>query len=160
MKKIIFLLSIVAGMFIIVAGCNDAVDNGVFEEQAVPVAPAAQAHEEEVDVPLRSSVPDDFYLQPVRAVEVWGATGLWCTYEVKVNYTTPAGETGSIIKTGGRLWHTTSVSLSGIPEGSTFNCRIKDEWYIENIPDTYIDTESYIYSPSGKRVYSEVWGGF
>ncbi|MDR0769266.1 MAG: hypothetical protein LBE71_05130, partial [Dysgonamonadaceae bacterium] len=84
MKKSIFLLGIVAGMFLVAGGCNDAVDNGMFEavDNGAPVAPAAQAPEEEVDVPLKASVAWVEELQRIRRVETYGATGLWVVYEV------------------------------------------------------------------------------
>jgi hypothetical protein len=156
MKKSIFLLGIVAGMFLVAGGCNDAIDNDVFEavDNGAPVAPAARAPEEEVEVSLRSSDLRVSY------VNVYGATGLWTTFTVTVNYTTPDGETGSIVKTGGRLWHTTSVNLSDLPQGSDFYVHVQDECYKVSAPDTYTQTPNYTYTPKGDILDIEVWGGF
>jgi hypothetical protein len=148
-------------MFLVAGGCNDTVDNGMFEavDNGAPVAPAAQAPEEEVEVPLKLFSWSEDTLG-IRRVETYGATGLWVAYEVWLYVFPDPNGNGKYeercLTKGGRLWAHTYHDLGAyVSPGRMVSIRVSS-WG----DDSREYTQLYRYDPNGPILTFDVTSHF
>ncbi|MDR0769142.1 MAG: hypothetical protein LBE71_04480 [Dysgonamonadaceae bacterium] len=188
-KKVVILSSVVAVfavMIIAFKGCNDAVDNGVFEEQAALVAPAEQASLRSDSLPIspRFPLPDSLPIPPATLfseelphVSAVQSTGTWSSGNYDVSAVESYGGLGSLlvfyhigvvnVNTGtwyylekGYAGKFTENSLQGVlSPGDIFKVRVIDRGIFNLTSGESAYAGPYRYKPDGKIFFGIVSGG-